>query len=204
MSGEFASAAAKRASPGFSFTIGLLRATPKCLSRCALNPSAANPRSRLSFHRIVSQQRRRGRIEPAMRSAALASCPARDSRRVSPARSAMRDGMTGTVGRVVYTDGRGGVTATYRFCAKCWPEESARHQARWEEESRLRMEASLRGRAPSARGSSCMPLSSGVGSQERRFAATDRAQRGASSQTERIHVSIRDCSPTPQSSRFNP
>ena len=57
-------------------------------------------------------------------------------------------GRTGTVGRVVYTDGRGGVTATHRFCARCWPEESARHQARWEEDSRLRREASLRGHAP--------------------------------------------------------
>jgi hypothetical protein len=61
-------------------------------------------------------------------------------------------GVTGTVGRVVYTDGRGGVTATHRFCARCWPEESARHQARWEEDSRLRMEAFLRGQAPTQTG----------------------------------------------------
>lgn len=61
-------------------------------------------------------------------------------------------GKTGTVGRVVYTDGRGGVTSTHRFCAECWPEESARHNARWEEASRLRREAFLRGQAPTQTG----------------------------------------------------
>ena len=32
----------------------------------------------------------------------------------------------------------------HRFCASCWPEESARYGARWKEQDRLAMEASMR------------------------------------------------------------
>jgi hypothetical protein len=51
----------------------------------------------------------------------------------------------GTVGRAVRTDSAGAPTETHRFCARCWPEESARYRARWEEEDRLSMESFFRG-----------------------------------------------------------
>jgi hypothetical protein len=39
----------------------------------------------------------------------------------------------------------------HRFCAACWPEQSARYRARWREEDRIHQESFLRGRV-SARG----------------------------------------------------
>lgn len=59
-------------------------------------------------------------------------------------------GAPGTVGRAVRTDGSGAVTEMHRFCAECWPEQSARYRARWEEEDRRRRDAFLRGRVPAA------------------------------------------------------
>jgi hypothetical protein len=50
----------------------------------------------------------------------------------------------GTVGCAVRTDGTGGVLATHRFCLACWPEQSARYRARWEEEDRQELERFLR------------------------------------------------------------
>lgn len=52
-------------------------------------------------------------------------------------------GTLGTVGRVVYNDGRGAVRQLYRFCAECWPEEAARHRARWEETQRRAQDATF-------------------------------------------------------------
>ena len=57
-------------------------------------------------------------------------------------------GARGTIGRAARTDGSGAVTEMHRFCIDCWPEQSARYRARWEEEDRRRRDAMLRGRAP--------------------------------------------------------
>jgi hypothetical protein len=59
-------------------------------------------------------------------------------------------GRLGTVGFAARTDGSGAVTEMHRFCADCWPEQSARYRARWEEERRRQRDAFLRGRAPAA------------------------------------------------------
>ena len=57
-------------------------------------------------------------------------------------------GTIGTVGRAVRTDADNGVTEQHRFCATCWPEQSARYRARWDEENRRRSDDFLRGREP--------------------------------------------------------
>jgi len=57
-------------------------------------------------------------------------------------------GTTGTVGRAVRTGADETIVESHRFCAACWPEQSARYRARWEEEDRLREEAFHRGEAP--------------------------------------------------------
>jgi len=59
-------------------------------------------------------------------------------------------GATGTVGRAARTDASGSVAEMHRFCAACWPEQSARYRARWEEEDRRRRDAFFRDRAPAA------------------------------------------------------
>jgi hypothetical protein len=63
-------------------------------------------------------------------------------------------GATGTVGNATRFL-EDGTVEIHRFCARCWPEQSARYQARWDEEDRLEMEAWLRGSAgrPPSRGS---------------------------------------------------
>ena len=61
-------------------------------------------------------------------------------------------GALGTVGRAVRTDGRGAVAEMHRFCLPCWPEQSARYRARWEEEDRRRSDAFLRGHEPAGAG----------------------------------------------------
>jgi hypothetical protein len=53
-------------------------------------------------------------------------------------------GARGTVGRAIRTAQDGEPLEVHRFCARCWPEESARYQARWREEDRLASEAWLR------------------------------------------------------------
>src|SRR5262249_33019129 len=53
-------------------------------------------------------------------------------------------GARGTVGRAMRTDAAGVPTEIHRFCAPCWPENAARFQARWNEETRLATEAWLR------------------------------------------------------------
>jgi len=53
-------------------------------------------------------------------------------------------GVLGTVGRAMRTDAAGVPTEIHRFCAPCWPENAARFQARWNEETRLATEAWLR------------------------------------------------------------
>lgn len=60
-------------------------------------------------------------------------------------------GRTGTIGRAARTAATDEPTDVYRFCAACWPEQSARCRARWREEDRLRSDQFLRGRVP-ARG----------------------------------------------------
>lgn len=49
-------------------------------------------------------------------------------------------GVTGTIGRALRTDSDGQITEHHRFCARCWPEQSARYRARWDEEDRLASE----------------------------------------------------------------
>lgn len=61
-------------------------------------------------------------------------------------------GTIGTVGRAVRTDADNGVTEQHRFCATCWPEQSARYRARWDEENRRRSDDFLRGREPRVAG----------------------------------------------------
>lgn len=46
----------------------------------------------------------------------------------------------GTVGRAARTDAEGQIVELHRFCARCWPEQSARYRARWDEEERLARE----------------------------------------------------------------
>ncbi len=46
-------------------------------------------------------------------------------------------GVRGTVSRATRQDGRGNALEVHRFCAKCWPEQSARYEARWREERRI-------------------------------------------------------------------
>jgi hypothetical protein len=58
---------------------------------------------------------------------------------------------TGTIGRAVRTAPTGQPTEVHRFCAACWPEQSARYRARWQEEDRIRGDQFLRDRIP-ARG----------------------------------------------------
>ena len=55
----------------------------------------------------------------------------------------------GTVGRAIRTDADGMPLEIHRFCAACWPEQSARLGARWDEETRVAVEAWMRG-APDA------------------------------------------------------
>ena len=62
-------------------------------------------------------------------------------------------GAIGTVGRAIRTDERGDATEVHRFCFSCWPEQSARYRARWEEENRLAHEGFLRRREPRPDGS---------------------------------------------------
>src|SRR5688572_18519770 len=50
----------------------------------------------------------------------------------------------GTVGRAVRFGEAGEMLELHRFCAACWPEERARYEARWREESRLASDAWLR------------------------------------------------------------
>src|SRR5687767_3972823 len=53
-------------------------------------------------------------------------------------------GTIGTVGRARLTDEADNEIEVHAFCLKCWPEESARYRARWEEESRMRHENWMR------------------------------------------------------------
>ena len=55
-------------------------------------------------------------------------------------------GTTGTIGRAVRIDGDGNATETHRFCLTCWPEQSARYRARWEDEDRRSADDFFRGR----------------------------------------------------------
>jgi hypothetical protein len=55
-------------------------------------------------------------------------------------------GRTGTIGRAVRTAPTGEPTEVHRFCAACWPEQSARYRARWLEEDRIRGDQFLRDR----------------------------------------------------------
>ena len=45
-------------------------------------------------------------------------------------------GAQGTVGRAVRFEENDEIREVHRFCRTCWPEQSARYKARWEEESR--------------------------------------------------------------------
>jgi hypothetical protein len=54
-------------------------------------------------------------------------------------------GAVGTVGRAIRNAQDGAVLEMHRSCARCWPEESARYEARWREEDRLATDAWLRG-----------------------------------------------------------
>ena len=54
-------------------------------------------------------------------------------------------GVTGTVGRAMRTDSDGYPREVHRFCARCWPENAAKLEARWSEEDRLAREAWIRG-----------------------------------------------------------
>jgi hypothetical protein len=60
-------------------------------------------------------------------------------------------GALGTVGRASRTAPSGEALEIHRFCARCWPEQSARYRARWSEEDRTWSDQFLRGRVP-ARG----------------------------------------------------
>jgi hypothetical protein len=53
-------------------------------------------------------------------------------------------GTQGTVARALRTDAGGRPTEVHRFCAACWPEQSARLRARWSEEDRVLADAWLR------------------------------------------------------------
>ena len=53
--------------------------------------------------------------------------------------------VVGTVGGAMRTDSDGYPVEIHRFCARCWPEHSARLEARWSEEVRLAREAWIRG-----------------------------------------------------------
>jgi hypothetical protein len=55
-------------------------------------------------------------------------------------------GVVGTVGRAVRTSADDQHREVHNFCAKCWPEQSARYRARWKEEDRLWREEFHRGR----------------------------------------------------------
>lgn len=56
--------------------------------------------------------------------------------RREPAATCDACGAVGTIGRAVRTDERGDATEVHRFCVDCWPEQSARYRARWNEEDR--------------------------------------------------------------------
>ena len=58
-------------------------------------------------------------------------------------------GVTGTVGRAARAAPTGETLEIRRFCASCWPEQSARYRARWDEEDRLWTDQFMRGRVPS-------------------------------------------------------
>ena len=53
-------------------------------------------------------------------------------------------GAQGTVGRAVRFEENNEIREIHRFCRTCWPEQSARYKARWEEESRIATEAWMR------------------------------------------------------------
>lgn len=61
-------------------------------------------------------------------------------------------GAMGTVGRATRTDGQDVVLEQHCFCLACWPEQSARYRARWEEEHRLVQDAAMRGERPHGTG----------------------------------------------------
>jgi hypothetical protein len=61
-------------------------------------------------------------------------------------------GAIGTIGRANRSDASGDIFETHRFCAACWPEQSARYRARWEEEDRLRSDRFMRGVEPPSAG----------------------------------------------------
>ncbi len=62
----------------------------------------------------------------------------------------------GTVGIAVRFDAENAPIEIHRFCALCWPEQSARYIARWDEEVRVASEASLRGELLDATNTSSM------------------------------------------------
>ena len=74
----------------------------------------------------ASETREFGGTEPPLRDT-LAHCEACGTR--------------GTVGLAVRFDDANEPFEVHRFCATCWPEQSARYQARWAEEVRVAMEA---------------------------------------------------------------
>lgn len=53
-------------------------------------------------------------------------------------------GARGTVGRAVRFEENDEIREIHRFCRGCWPEQSARYKARWEEETRIATEAWMR------------------------------------------------------------
>jgi hypothetical protein len=55
-------------------------------------------------------------------------------------------GAVGTIGRAVRTTSTGEPVEVHRFCIACWPEQSARYRARWEEEQRIQTDQFMRGR----------------------------------------------------------
>lgn len=59
-------------------------------------------------------------------------------------------GHTGIIGRAMRTAPTGETTEAHRFCAACWPEQSARYRARWAEEDRVRSDDFMRGRLPAS------------------------------------------------------
>lgn len=61
-------------------------------------------------------------------------------------------GAIGTIGRANRSNASGDIFETHRFCAACWPEQSARYRARWEEEDRLRSDRFMRGLEPPSPG----------------------------------------------------
>ncbi len=54
-------------------------------------------------------------------------------------------GVRGTVGRAFRTDIEGRPTEMHRFCAACWPEESARYRVHWEEQRSIAINRFMRG-----------------------------------------------------------